>query len=47
MKGQRWVFTCRHFGWRKSGEMGSYEFLNHGPDMGGTLIMPPGTDSRK
>lgn len=41
-------FYGRHFGWRKSserdmGEMGSYEFLNHGPDIGAVMTCPPDT----
>lgn len=39
-------FYGRLFGWRKSGEMdmaemGSYEFLNHGPDIGAVMTCPP------
>ncbi|MBB3060506.1 VOC family protein [Microbulbifer rhizosphaerae] len=40
------LFYGRHFGWRKSGEMdmgkmGSYEFLNHGTDIGAVMTCPP------
>jgi len=40
------AFYGKHFGWRKNGEMdmgemGSYEFLNHGPDIGAVMTCPP------
>ncbi|MGL6161987.1 VOC family protein [Microbulbifer sp.] len=40
------AFYGRHFGWHKSGEtdmaeMGSYELLNHGTDIGAVMTGPP------